>query len=104
VTFTCGLVGYPHRRFMGATAAAGAIWASYAFVIGRLGGKAFAANPWEALLLALGAAIAVTALIEATGGPSPACTGNATPLVFPRLRRQRTPANTLRGSLRPAEA
>jgi membrane-associated protein len=64
VTLTCGLIGYPRRSFLGATAAAGAIWAIYAFAIGRVGGKAFANRPWAGLLLALGAALAVSALIE----------------------------------------
>ena len=39
VTFTCGAVGYPRRHFVPATAGAGAIWATYAFMIGRIGGK-----------------------------------------------------------------
>jgi membrane-associated protein len=65
VTLTCGMIGYPRRRFVTATAIAGAVWASYAFFLGRLGGKAFEARPWAGLLLALGAALAVSALIEA---------------------------------------
>jgi membrane-associated protein len=64
VTLTCGLVGYPRRRFVVATACAGVIWASYAFFIGRLGGKAFEDRPWAGLLLALGAALVISALIE----------------------------------------
>jgi membrane protein DedA with SNARE-associated domain len=64
VTLTCGLIGYPQRSFVGATAAAGAIWALYAFFIGRLGGKTFADRPWAGLLLALGATLAVSAVIE----------------------------------------
>jgi membrane-associated protein len=38
ITLTCGLVGYPRRRFIPATACAAVIWASYAFLIGRAGG------------------------------------------------------------------
>ena len=64
VMLTCGLVGYPRRRFVAATACAGVIWASYAFFIGRLGGKAFEDRPWAGLLLALGAALVISALIE----------------------------------------
>ena len=45
VTLSCGLIGYPRRRFITATAIAGIIWALYAFFIGRLGGKAFEDNP-----------------------------------------------------------
>ena len=64
VTLTCGLTGFPRRRFTAATAAAAVIWALYAFLIGRLGGRAFEDNPWAGLLIALGASIAVTAVIE----------------------------------------
>jgi membrane protein DedA with SNARE-associated domain len=64
VTLTCGLIGYPRHRFFGATACAGIIWASYAFFLGRLGGKAFQDKPWLGLLLALVLALAVSLLIE----------------------------------------
>lgn len=64
VTLTCGLVGYRRRTFMAATACAGVIWASYAFLIGRLGGQAFEDRPWAGLLLALGIALAISILIE----------------------------------------
>jgi membrane-associated protein len=65
VTLCCGLTGYPRRRFYAATATAGAIWACYAFFIGRLGGKAFENNLWAGFLLAFGAAIVLSAVIEA---------------------------------------
>src|SRR6266536_234416 len=64
VTLTCGLVGYPRRRFVAATACSGVFWACYAFFIGRLGGKAFENEPWAGLLLALGAALVISVLIE----------------------------------------
>jgi len=64
VTLTCGLIGYRRRTFVAATAVAGLIWASYAFLIGRLGGQAFESRPWVGLLLALGIALAISALIE----------------------------------------
>jgi membrane protein DedA with SNARE-associated domain len=64
VTLTCGLTGYGIRSFRVATAAAGAIWATYAFLLGRLGGRAFEDRPWLGLLLALGLAAAVTVLVE----------------------------------------
>lgn len=64
VTVTCGLIGYPRRSFVLATACAGVIWASYAYFLGRLGGKAFEDQPWVGLLLALGVALAVSALVE----------------------------------------
>ena len=65
VMLCCGIVGYQRRRFVIATAAAGLIWASYSFFIGRLGGKAFEHKPWAGLLLALGLTITVSAIIEA---------------------------------------
>jgi membrane-associated protein len=64
VTLTCGLTGYPRRRFIPATACAAVIWASYAFFIGRLGGQAFEQKPWVGLLLGLGAAVVISALVE----------------------------------------
>jgi membrane protein DedA with SNARE-associated domain len=64
VTLTCGVVGYPRRSFVIATACAGAIWAAYAFFIGRLGGKAFEDRPWAGFLLAFGAALAASAVVE----------------------------------------
>jgi membrane-associated protein len=64
VTLTCGLVGYSRRRFVAATACSGAFWACYAFFIGRLGGKAFEDEPWAGLLLALGAALVISVLVE----------------------------------------
>jgi membrane-associated protein len=65
ITLTCGLVGYPRRRFMAATGCAAAIWASYAFLIGLLGGRAFEDRPWAGLLLALGLTVVISVLIEA---------------------------------------
>ncbi len=65
VTLSCGLIGYPRRRFLTATAAAGVIWALYAFFLGRLGGKAFEGKPWVGFLVAFGAAIVLSALVGA---------------------------------------
>jgi len=64
VTLTCGLVGYRHRSFIVATASAAVIWASYAFFIGRLGGRAFEHTPWAGLLLALGIVLVVSVIVE----------------------------------------
>lgn len=76
VTLCCGIVGYPRRRFLAATALAGAIWASYSFFLGRLGGRAFEDKPWAGLLLSFGVTLAVSGLIEvarrARGRRSPA--------------------------------
>ena len=65
VMLCCGIVGYQRRRFVIATAAAGLIWASYSFFIGRLGGRAFEDKPWAGLLLALGLTLVVSTIIEA---------------------------------------
>jgi membrane-associated protein len=65
VTLSCGLTGYPRRRFAAATALAAVIWALQAFLIGRIGGRAFADSPWAGLLIALGVCVAVSAGIEA---------------------------------------
>jgi membrane-associated protein len=64
VTLTCGITGYPRRRFVAATAVAAVIWALYAFFIGRVGGQAFEDNPWAGLVIAFGASIAISAVIE----------------------------------------
>jgi membrane-associated protein len=64
VTLTCGLTGYPGRRFTTATAVAAVIWALYAFFVGRIGGRAFENNPWAGLVIAFGASIVISAVIE----------------------------------------
>lgn len=64
VTLTCGLIGYPRRRFVPATAVAAIVWACYAFFLGRLGGKVFEDRPWVGLLLALGLGLVISLLIE----------------------------------------
>jgi membrane protein DedA with SNARE-associated domain len=64
VTLTCGLTGYPLRRFVPATAVAAVIWALYVFFIGRLGGRAFEESPWAGLVIAFAASVAVSVVIE----------------------------------------
>ena len=64
VTLCCGLVGYPRRRFVVATALAGLIWASYSFFIGRLGGKAFEDAPWVGFAVAFGITVVISGLVE----------------------------------------
>ena len=61
---------YPYRRFALGTAIAAALWVLYAFFIGRLGGRVFEDSSWAALLLALGVAAVIAAVVE--GGPPPA--------------------------------
>jgi membrane protein DedA with SNARE-associated domain len=91
VTLTCGITGYPRRRFVAATAVAAVIWALYAFFIGRIGGQAFEDNPWAGLVIAFGASIAISAVIE----------------VIRRLwgrRRRRAQAAAAQAEAAPAEA
>jgi membrane-associated protein len=64
VTLTCGLIGYPRRSFVLGTGLAGIAWASYAFLIGRLGGQAFEGRPWAGLLVGLGLTVVVSGVIE----------------------------------------
>ena len=64
VTLYCGLIGYPRRRFVVATAVAGPIWAVYSFFLGRLGGRAFEDRPWAGFAVAFGVTIAVSGLVE----------------------------------------
>jgi membrane-associated protein len=64
VTLTCGLTGYPRRRFTIATAVAAVIWALYSFLIGRIGGRAFEDNLWAGFVVAFSASIAISAVIE----------------------------------------
>lgn len=65
VTLTCGLIGYPRRRFVPAVAVAAVIWALYAFFAGRLGGRAFEDRPWAGLLAAFCGTVVLSALVEA---------------------------------------
>lgn len=64
VTLTCGVIGYPWRRFCLATVIAAIIWATYAFLAGRIGGKAFENQPLLGFVIAFGGAILVSVLIE----------------------------------------
>jgi membrane protein DedA with SNARE-associated domain len=61
---SAGLVGLDWRGFAAYDLGAGILWASYAGLIGLVGGKAFAHQPLHALLLAFGLAAALTLLIE----------------------------------------
>ncbi len=64
VTFAAGSGDWAWRRFMPFDIAAGLIWASYASLLGYLGGKTFAHSTWKALLVAFAGAALVTAAIE----------------------------------------
>jgi membrane protein DedA with SNARE-associated domain len=64
-TFTAGLVRYPWlRRFGPLTVVAAVIWASYAALLGYLGGRIFIDRPLLALGVALALAAGVTVAVE----------------------------------------
>lgn len=64
VTLTCGATHFYRRQFVVATAISAVIWASYAFFLGRIGGKAFEGRSWLGLVVALGVALVVSGVIE----------------------------------------
>jgi membrane-associated protein len=68
VTVTSGMIGMPRGRFVAATIVAGAVWASYAALIGYYGGKRFENEPTKALFLAFGIALGVFVLTEGVRG------------------------------------
>ncbi|MGZ4333031.1 MAG: DedA family protein [Gaiellaceae bacterium] len=63
-TFTGGVIHFPYLRFAAFDAVAGLAWATYAAVLGYLGGRFFEHHAWVALLVALGAAALVAAAVE----------------------------------------
>ncbi len=65
ITFSCGYVhAMRWRRFIVADVIAGLLWASYASLLGYLGGKQFEDAPWKGLLVAFAVAVAVGGLVE----------------------------------------
>jgi membrane protein DedA with SNARE-associated domain len=64
VTLTAGTLHYEWRRFVVFDAIAALVWASYAALLGYVGGHAFEDAPWKGLLLALGIAFAVAGVVE----------------------------------------
>jgi membrane protein DedA with SNARE-associated domain len=65
VTFAAGSLDWAWRRFIMFDVAAGVIWASYASLLGYIGGKSFEHSTWKALLVAFAGAALVTGAIEA---------------------------------------
>lgn len=64
-TFTAGMVHFPAPRFTAFAAVAAVVWASYAVMLGYLGGRIFEENPLLALGVALGIAFGITVVVEA---------------------------------------
>ncbi|WP_283139007.1 DedA family protein [Rhizohabitans arisaemae] len=63
-TLTMGAVAYPRHRFALFDALACASWAVYSGLIGYVGGAAFEHDPIKGLLLGLGIALSITAVVE----------------------------------------
>jgi membrane-associated protein len=64
-TFTSGVVRLPwHKEFAPFIAIAAVLWASYAALLGYLGGRTFRNQPLYALLIAFGIAAGVAAIAE----------------------------------------
>ena len=64
LTLSSGITHQPRRWFISWTALAAMIWATYAALLGYIGGKAFADNHTKAFIVAFGAALGITVLIE----------------------------------------
>ena len=65
VTFTAGYThGLPWHRFLRYDIVAGGLWATYATMLGYLGGKQFEEQPWKGVLLGLGIAFGVAFTVE----------------------------------------
>jgi membrane-associated protein len=65
VTFTAGYThGLPWQRFFRYDLVAGFVWATYATMLGYIGGKQFEEQPWKGVLLGLGIAFTVAFLVE----------------------------------------
>jgi membrane-associated protein len=63
-TLTMGAVRYPRRSFTFFDSIAAVSWGVYSGLIGFFGGMAFEKDPIKGLLLGLGIALSVTALVE----------------------------------------
>jgi len=65
VTFTAGYTkGLPWHRFFRYDLVAGGLWATYATMLGYLGGKQFEEQPWKGVLVGLAIAFAVAFSVE----------------------------------------
>ncbi len=64
LTISSGITRQPHPWFAGWVAVAAVIWATYAALLGYVGGKAFEDDHTKAFLLAFAAAFTLTVTIE----------------------------------------
>jgi membrane-associated protein len=65
VTLSCGMLEMPWRRFIAWDVAAGLLWATYAAMLGYVGGRTFEENPFKGFILAFVVALGIAGLIEA---------------------------------------
>lgn len=63
-TFAAGSLNWAWIRFIKFDLAAGAIWGSYAGLLGYFGGKTFKDSPFKGFLVAFGIALAITFGVE----------------------------------------
>jgi membrane protein DedA with SNARE-associated domain len=64
VTLSCGMLEMPWRRFLSFDVAAGLIWATYAAMLGYVGGRTFEESPLKGFILAFFVALGVAGVIE----------------------------------------
>jgi membrane protein DedA with SNARE-associated domain len=64
VTLSCGMLEMRYRRFLAFDVAAGLVWATYATMLGYVGGRTFEENPFKGFLLAFIVALAIGGMIE----------------------------------------
>ncbi len=65
VTFTSGYTrGFSWHRFVRYDIVAGLLWATYAALLGYIGGKQFEEQPWKGVLVGLGVAFTLATVIE----------------------------------------
>jgi membrane-associated protein len=64
VTLACGLLEMRWRRFITFDVFAGFVWASYAALLGYVGGRTFEKNPLYGFLIAFAVALAITGAVE----------------------------------------
>jgi membrane protein DedA with SNARE-associated domain len=64
ITLACGLLKMRWRRFLAFDVPAGLLWASYAALLGYLGGKTFEESPLKGFGLAFAIAITITGGVE----------------------------------------
>jgi membrane protein DedA with SNARE-associated domain len=65
VTLSCGMLEMPWRRFIAFDVAAGLVWATYAAMLGYVGGRTFEENPFKGFILAFLVALGIAGVIEA---------------------------------------